>query len=119
MAFKWPEKITTEDTPDKLIAQNLPMKEIYSLKFDAYLRQVGGSGSRTLFYGTDGGTQTPNRCGGRLPMIKVQSGSSGSKFRIDFKQDTLLVYRVSMMGPLTHGNNEFVTLELNFIAFRI
>ena len=89
MAFNWPETIATDETPRKLIAQNLPMNEIYSLKFDAFFRGTGDETGRALFLGSDGGPSTNNRCGGRLPSMFVFPGSDDDNFRIDFNVQTL------------------------------
>ena len=87
MVFKWPEEIDTEITPLKRIANNLPMKEIFSLKFDAFIREIGDAtqGDYTLFFGRDGGISW-SRCGGRLPAVYVHPGKTDKDFRIDFKE---------------------------------
>ena len=64
------------------------MKETYTLKFDAYIRRKVDHGEETIFHGTDGGSFTTFRCGGRLPAIFVgppSTSSSDSHFRIDLK----------------------------------
>ena len=89
MTFKWPEQIATDEISNKLVAHNLPMKEIFKLKFDAFIREWGdeNQGDNTLFVGTDGRQPAVDRCGGRLPAIFVLPGETNAKFRIDFKKD--------------------------------
>ena len=94
MAFKWPEEIDTEKNPNRQLAQNLPMKEIFNLKFDAFIRERGDNnqGDNILLFGTDGGQFTHDRCGGRLPAIFVHPADAtryspaDNRYRTDFKE---------------------------------
>ena len=90
MVFKWPEEIATDKNPIKKLAQNLPMNEIFSLKFDAFIREIGDAtqGDHTLFLGTDGGDYLTSRCGAKLPAVHVLPGKTDKDFRIDFKEHT-------------------------------
>ena len=88
MAFQWSEEIDIEKNPKQQLAQNLPMNEIFNLKFDAFIRERGfnSQGDNLLLFGTDGGQFTDDRCGGRLPAIFVYPGSTNSNYRTDFKE---------------------------------
>ena len=88
MAFQWPEEIDTEKNPNRQLAHNLPMNEIFNLKFDAFIRDRGDKNqdNSILLFGTDGGQFTDDRCGGRLPAILVYPGSTNNNYRTDFKE---------------------------------
>ena len=60
------------------------MQESYNLTFDAFIRRKVDHGQETLFHGTDGGSFTTSRCGGRLPAIFVGPGTTDNNFRNRF-----------------------------------
>ena len=118
MGFKWPEEI----------AHNLPMKEIFSLKFDAFIREIGDAtqGDHTLFLGTDGGQSIWSRCGGRLPAVYVLPGKTDKDFRIDFKEHTEKRLNDVWLGEIQLQNGIYMyliklkkiqnkTIDLNFV----
>ena len=106
MVFKWPEEIDTDMTPLKQLGNNLPMKEIFSLKFDAFIREIGDEtqNDHTLFLGTDGGQSIWSRCGGRLPAVYVLPGKTDKDFRIDFKDFVLIRLVVLNLKDFTRKN---------------
>ena len=59
------------------------MSTTYRLRFEAFFRQDDGTNWRTLFHGTDGGSFSQSRCGGRLPGIWIRS--HGPPIRIALK----------------------------------
>ena len=121
MGFKWPEETSsTHMSPLKLLAQNLPMKEIFNLKFDALIRGIDG----TLFWGTDGGIATYSRCGGQLPAIYIKRGKTDKDFRIDFKEHTEKRLNDVWLGEIQLQNGIYLiklkkiqnkTIDLNFV----
>ena len=81
MTFKWPDQMGIENRPFTLLANELPMKEIYRLKFDVFVRTVEAP-HRLLFYGTDGGAASYERCGGKLPAIYMKPVMDEHKFLV-------------------------------------
>ena len=82
MVYKWPETITIKKA--KLLADNVLMHESYKLTLDAFIRRKVDHGHETLFHGTDGGSFTTFRCGGRLPAVFVSPGTTDNNFRNEF-----------------------------------
>ena len=105
MVFKWPEEISSTDiTKLKLLAENLPMKEIFNLKFDASIRDIDDQ----LFWGTDGGIATYARCGGQLPAIYIKRFSTNKDFRIDFNEHTEKRLNDVWLGEIQLQNGIFL-----------
>ena len=70
ISHKWNDVVTVGN--NKTLAQALKMSSTYRLRFDAFIHQNDYTEFRTLFHGTDGGSFTQHRCGGRLPGIWVR-----------------------------------------------
>ena len=67
----WNDVVTVED--NKPLAQGLQMSSTYQLRFEVLFREDHGTNWRTLFHGTDGGSFSQSRCGGRLPGIWIRN----------------------------------------------
>ena len=69
VTYSWPDKITPESGKRLPNAIGLPMSKTYRLRFEILFRPDDRSSHRTIFQGTDGGSFSSVRCGGRLPGI--------------------------------------------------
>lgn len=79
LSYQWKDTITVGD--GKPLDNNLLMSEIYRLRFEAFFRTDERKDWRTVFHGTDGGTFSQHRCGGRLPGIWILKSSINSSIR--------------------------------------
>ena len=79
LTYQWKDTITVGD--GKPLDNNLLMSEIYRLRFEAFFRTDERKDWRTVFHGTDGGTFSQHRCGGRLPGIWILKSSINSSIR--------------------------------------
>ena len=72
--YIWPEQITPESgkllgSDGGVLAEGLPMSKTWRLRMEVFFRPDDRVSHRTIFHGTDGGSFTHTRCGGRLPGI--------------------------------------------------
>ena len=79
LRYQWKDTITVGD--GKPLDNNLLMSETYRLRFEAFFRTDQRTDWRTLFHGTDGGTFSQHRCGGRLPGIWILKSSINTSIR--------------------------------------
>ena len=74
ISYQWKDKITVGD--GKPLANDMLMLQTYRLRLEAFFRTDKRTDWRTVFHGTDGGSFSQNRCGGRLPGIWILKNSS-------------------------------------------
>ena len=80
--YSWSEQITPESgkllgsdggvlgkEDGGLLAEGLPMSKTWRLRMEVLFRPDNRVSHRTIFQGTDGGSFSHTRCGGRLPGI--------------------------------------------------
>ena len=72
---------------NKPLAQGLHMSSTYRLRFEAFFRHDDGTNWRTLFHGTDGGSFTSGRCGGRLPGIWIRNHAPPIRHALKFNRN--------------------------------
>ena len=73
---------------NKPLAHGLQMSSTYRLRFEAFFREDHDTNWRTLFHGTDGGSFTSGRCGGRLPGIWIRNHGPPIRQPLKFNPNT-------------------------------
>ena len=74
ISYQWKDTITVGD--GKPLANDMLMLQTYRLRFEAFFRTDERKDWRTVFHGTDGGSFSQHRCGGRIPGIWILKNSS-------------------------------------------
>ena len=100
---------------NKTLAHGLQMSSTYRLRFDALIHQNDYTEFRTLFHGTDGGSFTQHRCGGRLPGIWVRY--HGALIRHALKIDRPVYRPVNFILADTDCIFVAVSMEIQIVAF--